>query len=170
MSQFLITWLTILFVVVTIFSSVMGDPGGYLAIADTAIYSTSVRGGGTGTITCPVGSSLETNLSFVAVSSHNGTLIGNWTLYSFDSNGPGDVVQGVLYRGNTSLSGYEIEGETVDQQDRIMICDPPLFGPITISGACGRDVDIMIGFQTDDPFDVAEEFSGSVDCQNTNVK
>lgn len=168
MKRYLVKWLCILCVVVTIFSLMIGDPARYLVIASTTLHSTSVRGGGIGTITCPMGSSVDTNLSFVAISSPNGTLIGNWTFYSFDSTSPGNIVQGELYTGNVSVSDYELEGETVDQQDGIMLCDPPLFGPITISGTCGRDIGITIGFQTDDPFEEAESFSGSAECQRTN--
>lgn len=83
-------------------------------------------------------------------------------------NGPGNTVQGVLYSGNVSVTDYGVEGETVVQEDRIMLCDPPLFGPLTISGTCGRDKDLMIGFQTDDPFESSELFSGSAECQKTN--
>lgn len=134
------------------------------AIANTTELSASVRGGGMGVINCPLASSIETNLSFVAILFSNGTIVGNWTLYSFGSS-LGGIVQGPVYSGNMTLSSYELEGDTLVKEEGIMVCDPPLFGPITISGACGKDIIMAVGFQTDDPFQGAESFSGSADCQ-----
>lgn len=144
------------------------DPCGYLAIAGPLEYSSSVRGGGTGMISCPASSSPDTTLSFVALSMSNGTISGNWTLYSFgpDSQGPGNIIQGQIYSGNITLEGFTVNGETLGQQDTIDICDPPLFGPITISGSCGREVEIAVGFETGDPLEDSESFSGSADCQS----
>ncbi|MGH9975126.1 MAG: hypothetical protein ACRD8Z_04735, partial [Nitrososphaeraceae archaeon] len=69
------------------------------------------------------------------------------------------------YSGNIGASGYELDGETLDQQDRIMLCEPPLFGPVTISGTCGSDIEIIVRFQSDDPFQEDNSFNGSSDCQ-----
>ncbi|MGH9979384.1 MAG: hypothetical protein ACRD8Z_26645 [Nitrososphaeraceae archaeon] len=148
----------------------IGFQGSYPALADTTEHSISIHGGGIGTIACPMGSSVDTNLSFIANSFSNGTIVGNWTLYSFgsdnfNSNSPGSIVQGPIYSGNISLSNYVLEGETVGQQDRIFLCNPPLFGPLTIIGLCGRGIDIALGFQTADPFETAQSFHGSVECQ-----
>lgn len=166
------TSISLLCIALVLFLIAVGEPLEYkTVIAGTLSNSTSVRGGGTGSIVCPMGSSVDTNLSFVAVSSNsfnNRTITGNWTFYSFDSNGPGNIVQGVLYSGNVGASGYELEGETLDQQDRIMLCEPPLFRPVTISGTCGRDIEIIVGFQSDDPFQQDNSFSGSSDCQLTD--
>jgi len=166
------TSISLLSISLVLFLLALEDPLEYkTVIAGTLSNSTSVRGGGTGTIVCPTGSSVDTNLSFVAVSSNsfnNRTITGNWTFYSFDSSGPGNIVQGVLYSGNVSASGYELEGETLDQQDRIMLCEPPLFGPVTISGTCGREIEIIVGFQSADPFQEDNSFSGSSDCQLTD--
>jgi hypothetical protein len=169
MDQYQTSTISLLCIALVLFLNALGDPLEYkTVIAGTLSNSTSVRGGGTGSIVCPMGSSVDTNLSFVAISSNsfnNRTITGNWTFYSFDSNGPGDIVQGVLYSGNIGASGYELDGETLDQQDRIMLCEPPLFGPVTISGTCGRDIEIMVGFQSDDPFQEDNSFNGSSDCQ-----
>jgi hypothetical protein len=145
----------------------------YMASAGPLEFSSSIRGGATGTISCPMGSSSDTTLSFIALSSPNGTVSGNWTLYNFDpdSQGPGRIIQGPVYSGNISLEDFTVRGETVGQQDAIAICDPPLFGPIRISGTCGREVEMAVVFQTDNPLEDAESFSGSADCQsglNTN--
>ncbi len=40
-----------------------------------------IHGGGSGLVTCSDGSTFNTNISFTALSS-NGTVGGNWTLYS----------------------------------------------------------------------------------------
>lgn len=166
------TSISLLCIALFLFLVALGDPLEYkTVIAGIQSNSTTVRGGGTGSIICQMGSSVDTNLSFVALfpnSFNNRTITGNWTFYSFDSNGPGNIVQGVLYSGNVAASGYELEGETLDQQDRIMICEPPLFGPVTISGTCGRDIEIIVGFQSDDPFQQDNSFSGSSDCQLTD--
>lgn len=161
MNRHIISWLVILGVI-----SLIGNPDSYVVFAGNFV---TVRGGGMGEINCPGGSSLDANLSFVAITASNGTISGNWTLFNFnsDSPGPGNISQGPFYSGNISLSSYNVEGETVDEQDRIFICDQPLFGPLTISGSCGRDIEITIGFETDDPFQVAEPFIGSADCQTT---
>src|SRR5918994_3573897 len=149
------------------------ESNSHRASAGPIEYSSSIRGGATGTISCPVGSSSDTTLSFVALFSPNGTISGNWTLYNFDPDGlnPGNVIQGPIYSGNINLEGFTVRGETVGQQDAIAICDPPLFGPIRISGTCGREVEIAVGFRADNPLEGDESFSGSADCQsglNTN--
>ena len=149
------------------------DSNAHTASAGPLEYSSSIRGGATGTISCPAGSAPDTTLSFIAFSSPNGTVSGNWTLYNFDpdAQSPGNVIQGPIYSGNVSLEGFTVSGETVGQEDAIAICDPPLFGPIRISGTCGREAEIAVGFQTDNPLEDAESFSGSADCQsalNTN--
>jgi hypothetical protein len=139
-----------------------------MANAGSLEYSSSIRGGATGTISCPVGSASDTTLSFIALSSPNGTVAGNWTLYNFGPNGqsPGNVIQGPIYSGNVSTEGFIVRGETVGQGDAIAVCDPPLFGPIRISGTCGREVEIAVGFQTDNPLELAESFSGTADCMS----
>lgn len=144
------------------------DSSPHAASAGPLEYSSSIRGGATGTISCPVGSAPETTLSFIALSSPNGTVSGNWTLYNFDpdAQSPGNVIQGPIYSGNVSFEDFTVRGETVGQADEIAICDPPLFGPIRISGTCGREVEIAVGFQTDNPIEDAESLSGSADCQS----
>lgn len=161
-----VTWLLLAWVALSLISLAF-EAEVHFASASTTELSASIRGGGIGVINCPLASSIETNLSFVAILFSNGTIAGNWTLYSFGSSGqsPGSIVQGPVYSGNMSLSSYEFEGDTLVKQDGIMVCDPPLFGPITISGTCGRDVMMAVEFQTDDPFQGAESFTGSADCQ-----
>jgi hypothetical protein len=74
------TSISLVSISLVLFLLALEDPLEYKTVI--AGNSTSVRGGGTGTIVCPTGSSVDTNLSFVAVSSNsfnNRTITGNWT-------------------------------------------------------------------------------------------
>ena len=124
-----------------------------------------IHGGGAGLVTCSDGSTFNTNISFTALSS-NGTVTGNWTLYSFDTGNAGLVVGGPIYSGNLSISEYQIFGNSPDEQNMIALCSPPLFGPVTISGSCGHEETITAHFRSNDPLSAEQTFTGSSDCQN----
>jgi hypothetical protein len=124
-----------------------------------------IHGGGAGLVTCSDGSTFNTNISFTALSS-NGTVAGNWTLYSFDTGNPGLVVGGPIYSGNLSGSEYQILGDSPDEQNMIALCSPPLFGPVTISGSCGHEEKITAHFRSNDPLSAVQTFTGSADCQS----
>ena len=49
--------------------------------------STAIHGGGTTSIGCPDGSTVDTAVSFVAQKLANGTIIGNWTIDSIEDTG-----------------------------------------------------------------------------------
>jgi hypothetical protein len=49
---------------------------------DQTANSIIVHGGGMASIGCPDGSSVDTDISFDAVKSVNGTILGNWTIDS----------------------------------------------------------------------------------------
>jgi hypothetical protein len=83
-----------------------------------------VHGGGAGLATCSDGSTVNTNISFAALSS-DGTVAGNWSLYSFDTGNPGLVVGGPIYSGNLSVSEYQVLGDSADEQNIIALCSPP---------------------------------------------
>jgi len=127
-----------------------------------------IHGGGAGIVTCSDGSTFNTNISFTALSS-NGTVAGNWTLYSFDTGNAGLVVGGPIYSGNLSVSEYQVLGDSPDEQNMIALCSPPLFGPVTISGSCGREVTITAHFRSNDPLSAEQTFTGSSDCQNGDM-
>lgn len=124
-----------------------------------------IHGGGVGPVTCSDGSTFNTNISFTALSS-NDTVVGNWTLYSFDTGNPGLVVGGPIYSGNLSGSEYQILGDSPDEQNMIALCTPPLFGPVTISGSCGQEETITAHFRSNDPLSAVQTFIGSSDCQS----
>jgi hypothetical protein len=91
------------------------------------------------------------------------------TLYSFDSGNTGLVVDGPVYSGNVSNSNYQILGDTLNEENKIMLCSPPLFGPVTISGTCGDDVTFKFHFRSNDPLSAEQTFRGSSDCQETTT-
>ena len=46
----------------------------------------------------------------------------------------------------------------------ISICSSPVFAPISLAGQCGQNVTIAIRFQSNDPLDIADSFTGDVEC------
>jgi hypothetical protein len=127
-----------------------------------------IHGGGTGSLTCSDGSSSESNLSFTVLSS-NSTVAGNWTLYSFDSPNGGLVVGGPIHSGNVTDSDYQVRGDTGSEENAIIVCSPPLFGPVIISGTCGNNVVFKVHFRSNDPLSAEQTFSGSSDCQRSTA-
>ena len=66
--------------------------------------STTIHGGGTTSIGCPDGSTVDTAVSFVAQKA-NGTITGNWTIDSMEDAGVSmnGYSHGPIYRGNLSM-------------------------------------------------------------------
>jgi hypothetical protein len=134
---------------------------------DQTTNSIIIHGGGMASIGCPDGSSVVTDISFDAVKSVNGTILGNWTIDSTESmslptNG---FNQGPIYLANLTTSSFYFQGETNNPQEQISLCSSPLFAPITLSGQCGQDVTVTIQFQSNDPLDIANSFPADVECQ-----
>ena len=129
--------------------------------------STMIHGGGMTSIVCPDGSSVDTDLSFVVVKSGNGTILGNWTIDSTEniSSEPNSFNQGPIYRGNLSIGYFNIQGETYNSEEQISICSSPVFAPISLAEQCGQNVIITIRFQSNDPLDITDSFTGDVECQ-----
>ena len=138
-------------------------------MGEQSVNAVLVHGGGAGVVTCSDGSTFNTNISFTALSS-NGTVGGNWTLYSFDTGNAGLVVGGPIYSGNLSVSEYQIQGNSPNEENMIALCSPPLFGPVTISGSCGHEVTITAHFNSNDPISAEQTFAGSSDCQNEDIQ
>jgi hypothetical protein len=129
--------------------------------------STIIHGGGTASIDCPDGSSVDTDVSFVAMKFANGTILGNWTIdstegMSLPTNG---FNQGPIYRGNLSTGQFNIQGETYNPQEQINLCASPMFAPLSLTGQCGQNVIITIQFQYNDPLDITNSFPADVECQ-----
>jgi len=131
-------------------------------------YPLLIHGGGRGTIVCVDGSTVQADISFVISSSQNqGNVTGNWTINDFsDPFLSGSVVTGgSIYSGNANLSQYNITGETHNLMEKIRLCNPALFAPISMVGVCGHNVIIDVGLKTDELFDVVNPFYGDVVCQ-----
>lgn len=131
-------------------------------------YPLLIHGGGRGTIVCVDGSTVQADISFVISTSQNrGNVTGNWTINDFsDPFLSGSVVTGgSIYSGNANLSQYNITGETHNLMEKIRLCNPALFAPISMVGVCGHNVIIDVGLKTDELFDVVNPFYGDVVCQ-----
>lgn len=129
--------------------------------------STVIHGGGIASIDCPDGSSVDTDVSFVAIKFANGTILGNWTIDSIEgmSLSTNGFNQGPIYRGNLSTGHFDIQGETYNLQEQINLCASPMFAPLSLTGQCGQNVIINIRFQSNDPLDTADSFPADVECQ-----
>jgi hypothetical protein len=129
--------------------------------------STIIHGGGTVSIGCPDGSTVNTAVSFVASKLANGTITGNWTLGSTEgiSVSMNGLSQGPIYQGNLSMEQFNVQGETFNQQEEINLCASPLFAPISLAGQCGENVIITIQFESNDPLDPSNSFSADVECE-----
>lgn len=126
-----------------------------------------IHGGGTGRLVCPDGSSVQSDVSFVLTAINDTKVSGNWTLNDFaDPYLSGSVfVEGQIYNGSASIYHYNVTGETHNIKEKIMLCDPPLFAPISIVGECGNNVYINVALKTDELFDIEDPFYGDVICQ-----
>jgi hypothetical protein len=97
----------------------------------------------------------------------NGIILGNWTIDSTEniSSELSSFNQGPIYRGNLSTGYFNIQGETYNSEEQISICSSPIFAPISLAGQCGQNVTITIRFQSNDPLDITDSFTGDVECQ-----
>ena len=129
--------------------------------------TTVIHGGGMASIDCPDGSSVDTDVSFVAMIFTNGTILGNWTIDSTEGTSlpTNGFNQGPIYRGNLSTDQFNIRGETYNPQEQINLCASPVFAPLFLTGQCGQNVIITIRFQSNDPLDITDSFPADVECQ-----
>jgi hypothetical protein len=76
----------------------------HIAYAEQTTNSIVIHGGGLASIGCPDGSSVDTDVSFVAVKSGNGTILGNSTIDYTESmsSSINGFNQGQIYQGNLS--------------------------------------------------------------------
>jgi hypothetical protein len=144
-------------------------------IALTAVYGQSggndsspkmIHGGGTGSITCPGGSSKQAVISFVlSRNSSNGKVTtSNWNINEIPSGqnpNPG-FLSGSFNSVNLNLGKYVITGQKMSEAH---FCLPPVSAPITISGPCSQNVPITVQFQSDNPILMTGgSFKGDVTC------
>jgi hypothetical protein len=134
---------------------------------DKTTNSIIIHGGGMASIGCPDGSSVDTDISFDAIKSVNGTILGNWTIDSTESTSlpTNGFNRGPIYLANLTMSSFYFQGEMNDPQEQISLCSSPLFGPITLLGQCGQNVTVTIQFQSNDPLDTTNPFPADVECQ-----
>jgi hypothetical protein len=127
-----------------------------------------IHGGGRGTIVCVDGSTAQSDISFIiSKPRYQGKLKGNWSLNDFsDPFQSGSVVTGgPIYTGSANSLHYNVTGETHNLMEKIRLCNPALFAPVSIVGVCGRNVIIDVGLKADELFDVVNPFYGDVVCQ-----
>lgn len=135
--------------------------------------SVILRGGGTGSITCPDGSSNKAVIAFV-VSGNSSTgkiTTTNWNINELPSTqnpNPG-FVSGGFNTVNLKSGNYKITGQKINETH---FCEPPVSLPITISGSCNQNSIINVRFESNDPIlTTGGSFNGDVTCsQNTIVK
>ena len=125
-----------------------------------------IHGGGTGSISCPDGSSKQAVISFVlSKNSSNGTVINsNWNINEIPSGqnpNPG-FLNGSFNSVNLNSGKYIITGQKMSEAH---FCVPPVSAPITISGPCSQNVPIIVKFQSGNPILTAGgSFKGDVAC------
>jgi hypothetical protein len=132
-----------------------------------------LRGGGTGSITCPDGSSNKAVIAFV-VSGNSSTgkiTTTNWNINELPTTqnpNPG-FVSGGFNTVSLKSGNYKITGQKINETH---FCEPPVSLPITISGSCNQNSIINVRFESNDPIlTTGGSFNGDVTCsQNTIVK
>ena len=133
--------------------------------------SVLIRGGGTGSITCPDGSSNKATVAFVVSwNSSNGKIATtNWNineLPSAQSRNTG-FVSGAFNSVDLKSGNYKITGQKINETH---FCEPPVSVPITISGSCNQSVVINVRFESNDPIlTTGGSFNGDVKCSQNTV-
>jgi hypothetical protein len=135
--------------------------------------SVLIRGGGTGSIKCPDGSSNKATIAFVVSwNSSNGKIATtNWNINALPSaqNPNSGFVSGAFNSVDLKSGNYKITGQKINETH---FCEPPVSVPITISGSCNQSVVINVRFESNDPIlTTGGPFNGDVKCsQNTISK
>jgi hypothetical protein len=130
-----------------------------------------IHGGGTGSITCPDGSSRQAVISFVvSENSTNGMVpTANWNINELpsDPNANPGFVSGSFNSVNLDSARYKITGQKINEID---FCQPPVSVPITISGSCGQNIAINVQFESNDPILMTDgSFTGDVTCSQKMI-
>jgi hypothetical protein len=130
-----------------------------------------IHGGGTGSITCPDGSSKQAVISFVVTeNSTNGKApTANWNIneLSSDQNPTPGFLSGSFNSVNLDSSRYKITGQKITEID---FCQPPVSVPITITGSCGQNIAINVQFELNNPILMTGgSFTGDVICSQKMI-
>jgi hypothetical protein len=127
------------------------------------------RGGGTGSITCPDGSSIPAVIAFLVLGngSNNAKIATtSWNINELPAGQetvPG-FASGSFNSVNVSSGKFEVTGQKINEAQ---FCEPPLSLPVTISGLCGQNVAIKVQFQSNNPILVTGgTFRGDVTCSH----
>jgi len=124
------------------------------------------RGGGTGFISCPDGSSKQAVIAFVVFGNGSNAKISttNWNINELPSGknpNPG-FASGSFNSINVNATKFQITGQKINE---VQFCEPPLSLPVMISGSCGQNVSIKVEFQSNNPVLVTGGvFRGDVTC------
>jgi len=133
--------------------------------------SVLIRGGGTGSITCPDGSSNKATIAFVVSwNSSNGKIATtNWNINELPSAQSPNTgfVSGAFNSVDLKSGNYKITGQEINETH---FCEPPVSVPITISGSCNQSVVINVRFESNDPIlTTGGSFNGDVKCSQNTV-
>jgi hypothetical protein len=133
--------------------------------------SVLIRGGGTGSITCPDGSSNKATIAFVVSwNSSNGKIATtNWNINELPSaqNPNSGFVSGAFNSVELKSGNYKITGQKINETH---FCEPPVSVPITISGSCNQSVVINVRFESNDPIlTTGGSFTGDVKCLQNSI-
>jgi hypothetical protein len=133
--------------------------------------SVLIRGGGTGSITCPDGSSNKATIAFVVSwNSSNGKIATtNWNINELPSAQSPNTgfVSGAFNSVDLKSGNYKITGQKINETH---FCEPPVSVPITISGSCNQSVVINVRFESNDPIlTTGGSFNGDVKCSQNTV-
>jgi hypothetical protein len=129
------------------------------------------RGGGTGSITCPDGSSKQAVIAFVVFGNGTNAKITttNWKINELptDQNPNPGFASGSFNSVNMRSSKFEIVGQKINE---VHFCEPPLSLPVTVSGSCGQNVAISVQFQSNNPILMTGgTFTGDVTCPQSTA-
>jgi len=133
--------------------------------------SVLIRGGGTGSITCPDGSSNKATIAFVVSwNSSNGKIATtNWNINELPSAQSPNTgfVSGAFNSVDLKSGNYKITGQKINETH---FCEPPVSVPITISGSCNQSVVINVRFESNDPIlTTGGSFNGDVKCSQNII-
>jgi hypothetical protein len=130
-----------------------------------------IRGGGTGSISCPDGSLKQAVIAFVVFGNGSSTNITttNWNINELPSsqNPTPGFASGSFNSVNVSSSKFHIIGQKINE---VKFCEPPLSLPVIISGSCGQNVAINVQFQSNNPvLMTGGTFRGDVTCSQAGA-
>jgi hypothetical protein len=124
-----------------------------------------LHGGGTGSVICPDGSSIQANIAFLIFENNIGQISSaSWNIQEFGNpqNPSTGFANGSLNKVDITSNTYKLTGEKINE---IQFCPIPISMPITIRGQCGENVTINVKFESNNPISqTGGSFAGDVLC------